>query len=259
LCLSLRSDVINFYPSLRSVVTLSPTLRSLSLVQLQLQITFQSTAEALAFVADLQRKRNFFDRLEEVYRRAAFKPQSFEFSKKSKSIIQTKVKAWGKYLAGSLTVTTLENGDLLQLCAVHDAQRELRKELVAQEGAHGRQVSFTFPVHLIPSKNSKSRRRDAVFYAFDPLNGPCGNRTKKTSKHFSTAAHQAWLDGQDDEEEDDVFCRVEPSLPQERNNSFLKKFLRAFWRSRHPPFRMCFFLKCCSPVMDLDPFWLETA
>jgi hypothetical protein len=103
--------------------------------------------------------------------------------------------------SGSLTVTTLENGDLLLLCAVLDAQRALRAELVAQEGAHGRDVIFTFPVHLI-SGNNRARRRDDVYYAFDPLNCPCGSACKDRRGHFKTAAHQAWLD-QDDEDEDD--------------------------------------------------------
>ena len=103
--------------------------------------------------------------------------------------------------SGSLTVTTLENGDLVLLCAVLDAQRALRAELVAQEGAHGRDVIFTFPVHLI-SGNKRARRRDAVYYAFDPLNCLCGSECKERRGHFNTAAHQAWLD-QDDEDEDD--------------------------------------------------------
>ena len=56
-----------------------------------------------------------------------------------------KKNAWGtsktKTMAGSLTVTTVENGDLLKLCAVHDAQLCLQQEFIDQEGAHDRRVS----------------------------------------------------------------------------------------------------------------------
>ena len=61
-------------------------------VQFELQISFQSRAEAQAFVSALQRKRKLFVELDERSRRAAIKPKSFEHFKKSKSAMQNKLK-----------------------------------------------------------------------------------------------------------------------------------------------------------------------
>ena len=74
------------------LVQISVEESTVCLQQLDLQITFQNTAEALAFVADLQLKRNLFEGLDERSRRAIFKPKSFKSSKKSKSVIHKRSK-----------------------------------------------------------------------------------------------------------------------------------------------------------------------
>jgi hypothetical protein len=62
----------------------------------------------------------------------------------------------------SLTVTTLVNGDLLKLSAVHDAQQDLRSEIGEQEGALGRVAVFTWPVDNIPRVKSAAASRSAA-------------------------------------------------------------------------------------------------
>jgi hypothetical protein len=112
--------------------------------------------------------------------------------------------AWGvpSLFAGSLTVTTQENGDLLKLTALHSAQEALRLEFAKQTEVLGLMARlFLSPVQLIPIAGPK---RGEMFRVFDPDNCPCGSADTQPKQHQRSARHKEWLDGlaSDDEYED---------------------------------------------------------
>ena len=135
--------------------------------------------------------------------------------------------AWGEPnpAPGTLTVSYLENGDLIHLSASPEDQKQLRLEFAEQEfELHGRAVMWQWPVGAVPWVQATGPRGwTAVTRESDPLTCPCGSTDKRLvyilcllyilthyryKQHQETGKHKRWLAAQPDDEEPAVEVAV---------------------------------------------------